>query len=69
MLRLTISYKYLIILGQHIGHSVSNTLISNSWYIFSYRVDLSLMNLLKATMMYRVAFSLFKGGTRRRAPI
>jgi len=69
MLKLVIGYIYLMILGQHIGHSIYNTLIANSWFISVYRRRLTIMNLLKSTLMYKVAFSLFKSSSGRLAPI
>lgn len=69
MLGLVFTFGQLLNFGVHVGHTFKNTLMLSSWMIFSYRREVSIINLNKTIYMLRFSFEYIESSVVRQGPI
>jgi ribosomal protein S2 len=56
MIFFNLNYNQLLLYGIHVGHSLSNTLLYSAWMISAFRQSISIINLFKSIVMFRISF-------------
>lgn len=59
MLFFNLNYNQLLLYGVHVGHSLSNTLLYSAWMVSAFRQSISIINLFKSIIMFRLSFLIF----------
>lgn len=56
MVFFNLNYNQLLLYGVHVGHSLSNTLLYSAWMVSAFRQSISIINLFKSIVMFRLSF-------------
>lgn len=69
MIFFSLNYNQLLLHGVHVGHSLSNTLLYSTWMVSALRQSITIINLFKSLIMFRISFLLLTNIIALHGPI